>query len=360
MKDPPFKDLLSEHSKRIEEANVNYDAQINQAAQNEDSAPTVKGKAFLDKASQSKPGIPPVLYEILGKELGKGSFAVVHKVREKTTGAFYACKRIEYANGARHQTTAEDIKKKVLGEIEIMQTLRHHHIVTFATYFEDSKGFYIIIDPVAEYDLRTFFGHCVDGKFDESVTKFLDRWFGCLLNALAFTHRKKIRHRDIAPKNILIAHNIVYFCDFGLAKDFSGDGASATMGQKAEGTLDYRAPENVDDGVRGRAADVFSLGCVFFEMFMIRQRHSAAKLREEREKKPFRDCLPQMKNKLRQLEVKGSHRELCHVISGMLDEDPKERYTAPEALGKLRPNQGLFCRDCSLFDERSPDDKRGV
>ena len=356
MKDPPFKDLLSEHSARIEEATLHFNAQINQAAQNEDSARTVKGKASLGEASQSTSEIRQVEYETLREKLGEGSFGVVQKVRETTTGAIYARKRIEYAKGAKHGLTEEDIRKKVHEEIKIMQTLRHHHIVRFATYFKDPLGFDIIIDPVAAYDLRAFFDCCVDQKFDESVTKVLDRWFGCLLNALAFTHRKEIRHRDIAPKNILIAHNIVYLCDFGLAKDFSGDGASATIGQKAEGTLVYRAPENVDDQARGRAADVFSLGCVFFEMLMTRQRHSAADLREKRDGKPFRDCLPWMNKSLQQLKVKGSHRELCHVISGMLDADQKERYTAPEALGKLRPYQALFCRDCSLFDERRRDD----
>jgi serine/threonine protein kinase len=77
----------------------------------------------------------------------------------------------------------------------------------------------------------------------------------------------RVKHRDIKPSNILIKEGAVYFTDFGISKIVPEGLTTGTNGPFGPMTRAYVAPEALrDDALRGRAADVFSLGCVFLEM----------------------------------------------------------------------------------------------
>lgn len=123
--------------------------------------------------------------------------------------------------------------------------------------------------PVADYDLRKFLSRCNKENYSPAPTKQIYPWFGCLLDALAFAHKLKIKHQDIKPSNILIKNKQVYLCDFGLAKDFAGLDTSTSHGHNVQGAFVYRAPEVIPNQKRGRQADVFALGCVYSKMFTV-------------------------------------------------------------------------------------------
>ena len=263
---------------------------------------------------------------------------MVHKVKEKSTGADLVRKRILFSRGL----SQEELESKVKNEVWIMRNLHHDNIVTLAGFTQDSFGFSIFVQPVAKYHLKEYFEECLNNKFDESLIRHINPWFGCLLDALAYTHKKEIRHRDIKPTNILIEENTVYLCDFGLAKNFTGQGSSASRGPTPEGTEEYRAPENIMDEPRGRLADVFSLGCVFAEMFTVTHGRSAQDFRNERQPSPFRSCLPKVQDWLLQLRNTGHDYSLCEVILRMLKENPDDRLEAKKALDLVRYHRDLW------------------
>ncbi|KAL8729274.1 MAG: hypothetical protein Q9181_005065 [Wetmoreana brouardii] len=342
--DETIKDLITSTKAQIEDARARFDTLISQAAFREERERTIR--TFPSHGEESASNLKKqrdtfsVTYVVL-RELGRGSYGVVQEVEEQSTRSRYARKRILFDRVG----TAEEVEKKVENEVWIMQILRHQNIVTLGAFFKELDGFSIMIHPVADYHLRQFFDICVQNEYHESYTRHINPWFGSLLDALAFTHKHEIRHRDVKPSNILIKNNAVYLCDFGLAKDFTGEDSSASRGPKPEGTPEYRAPEIISDQPRGRPADVFSLGCVFSEMLTVSHGESADEFRGMRQGKPFRDCLPEVRDWVKQFRNRGHSPLLCTIINRMLNESPKERIEAQKALDDLRTDRALYGLD---------------
>ncbi len=85
-----------------------------------------------------------------------------------------------------------------------------------------------------------------------------------ILNALAEAHGKGLVHRDLKPANIMIAKSGIKVLDFGLAK--SGQDESVTVSHAVFGTPGYMAPEQREGKPAGARSDLYSFGCVLFEM----------------------------------------------------------------------------------------------
>ena len=87
--------------------------------------------------------------------------------------------------------------------------------------------------------------------------------------ALDAAHERGLVHRDVKPGNILLSgegeHEHVYLTDFGLTKRL-GSAGSLTRPGAWVGTPDYVAPEQIQAGNVDGRADVYSLGCVLYEM----------------------------------------------------------------------------------------------
>lgn len=98
------------------------------------------------------------------------------------------------------------------------------------------------------------------------MTAVLEQGFGCLSLGLAFMHVRNIRHKDIKPQNILVHHERLIFTDFGASLDFS-NGRATSEGRPSIWTRRYAPPGVLEYESRDPNADVFSLGCVFIEMF---------------------------------------------------------------------------------------------
>ncbi len=81
-------------------------------------------------------------------------------------------------------------------------------------------------------------------------------------------HEKGLIHRDVKPSNVILtAEDHVYLTDFGLAKR-AETAAGLTRADQMLGTVDYVAPEQIEGSEPDARGDVYSLGCVLFEMLM--------------------------------------------------------------------------------------------
>jgi serine/threonine protein kinase len=277
--------------------------------------------------------------------LGHGTYGQVSKVRESSTGTIYAQKTIRVTD----PRLAAVFERQVQNEVQIMQELRHHHIASVQFYVRDPDAFSMIMLPVADYDLQTFLQHiCINAGFPTTELTRLTSWFGCLVSALAFVHANKIKHEDIKPRNILIKDSQPYLADFGCAQDFSEWESSVSPDNLVHGTPVYWAPE---DPPRRRAADVFSLGCVFSEMLTVRQNKTLEDYRTYRRRNSnnpnaFSGNLVRVYEWLEQLKEPHDRTGdiLIEQILLMLDRDPRRRAEA-RYVKRALPD-AVFCYTC--------------
>lgn len=196
--------------------------------------------------------------------LGSSSSAVVESVR---------CKRILLARKTIRCIPGRPMTRtKAIEEVAHLTRLHHAHIVRVIGTYVLGQDISILIYPVARYNLQTFLHETTRGS--HIFQHNLDQIMGCLSNALAYLHGKLIKHMDVKPQNILVATSRVtpnngvkvYLADFGIARSYQNYEATETDGPTMY-TRKYAAPEVVDQDKRGLAADIFSLGCVFMEIF---------------------------------------------------------------------------------------------
>lgn len=109
----------------------------------------------------------------------------------------------------------------------------------------------------------------------------LRSFFGCLTNAIAYLHKRKIQHMDIKPENLLIKNGELYVADFGAAHDWSKKERSTTW-SSAPRTPRYIPPEVARDShsPRNSSTDMWSLGVVFLEMVTVLRGRKIEHLRQ--------------------------------------------------------------------------------
>lgn len=213
------------------------------------------------------------------RTLGRGGQGVVEEVKHTSLTALrFARKRLHLLPGQDEDVAWVEFQN----EVQILRRLStHKHIINCpATYATDQpRELAMILHPVADQgSLDDFLGRIRrNGRPSAEEITILRQSFGCLASALAFTHGKTIRHKDVKPQNILIHQGGPILTDFGISMDCSASGITTTNGDLGRFTWRYSAPEMRTDVFargdpyatkrgRNRKTDVFSLACCFLEI----------------------------------------------------------------------------------------------
>ena len=201
------------------------------------------------------------------KLLGDGGSAstatsIVDSVRSKLSGKIYVRKRLK-----RKETFEDSAKalKYFKTEVDNLKLLKHRHLVRYVGSYTDPLYAGIIMEPVADADLRKFLNQA---SFHPAEYDCIREAFGCLCAAIIYLKGKNIRHKDIKPENILVRQRKIYITDFGIARDWKALGRSTTTGDIGPISLPYVAPEVVGLEPRNTSADIWSLGCVYLDMIV--------------------------------------------------------------------------------------------
>jgi serine/threonine protein kinase len=213
-------------------------------------AVTVTGELGYSPASGGPvPEIPG--YKIV-RRLGEGGMGVVflaEQVALRRTVAIKMLRDVRLDRGARFLT-----------EARASATIRHQHVVHMYDYGEFHGVPYLVMEYLSGGDLANQIR--VKGPMPPQDAAILA---AKLAGALQFIHELGIIHRDVKPSNVLFdERGEPKLADFGLAKQEENVAQTATGA--VIGTPAYMAPEQARGEPVAYAADVFSLGCVLYEM----------------------------------------------------------------------------------------------
>ena len=184
------------------------------------------------------------------------------QVKSKLSLQEFARKRIYRTRTFANNKQALEIFEK---ELHNLKRLDHFHLVKFIGSYTDPKFVGLIMEPVADTDLRHFL---MKFSFSSEELATLRTYFGCLCSAVRYLHEQNCRHKDLKPHNILIKNDIVLITDFGTALDWTGLDTDTTIGLPESFTYTYAAPEVAQAKPRNTSADIWSLGCVFLDILV--------------------------------------------------------------------------------------------
>lgn len=218
----------------------------------------------IDGATLAEPHDPFIGRVVAGRYiveelLGVGGMGSVYRARHQFIGRSVALKFLDSSF-----TTNDRLRKRFLGEARAANQINHEHIIDITDFGETEDG---IIYMVMEY-LR---GHSLEWEIERGpleVRRALHIALQISLG-LARAHELGVVHRDIKPGNVHLIKrgsdpDFVKILDFGVAR--IEQDARITGQNMIVGTPEYIAPEQIRSASPTFASDLYSLGCVLFEM----------------------------------------------------------------------------------------------
>ncbi len=193
----------------------------------------------------------------LERELGRGGMATVYLARDLKHKRPVALKVL-------HPELAQALgPERFLREIETVARLQHPHILSVHDSGRDRRV------PVVHDAIRRGRVAPVSAHSRAAAPALTTRSSIAteVARALDYAHRQGIIHRDIKPENILLSDDQALVADFGIAKALEAEGGERlTQTGFSLGTPAYMSPEQAGAGPVDGRADIYSLGCVLYEM----------------------------------------------------------------------------------------------
>jgi serine/threonine-protein kinase len=192
------------------------------------------------------------------RELGRGGMGTVYLARDLKHDRLVALKILP------PDIAAALGPERFLREIAISARLSHPNILPLHDSGQAAGLLYYVMPYVEGESLRDRLARAAM-PVDEALAIGAD-----VADALEYAHRQGVLHRDVKPENILLAGGHALLADFGVARAVAGsDAEPITDSGLALGTAGYASPEQAA-GSRGLDArsDVYSLGCVLYEMLV--------------------------------------------------------------------------------------------
>jgi serine/threonine protein kinase len=152
--------------------------------------------------------------------------------------------------------------ERFLREIHLAAKLSHPHILPLFDSGETNGLVYYVMPNVEGFSLRDRLSKDLKLPVEEALRVTRE-----VADALDYAHRRGVVHRDIKPENIMLHEGHAMIADFGVGKAFSEvDSAAFTQAGLSIGTPAYMSPEQASGDIIDGRSDIYSLGCVFYEM----------------------------------------------------------------------------------------------
>lgn len=206
--------------------------------------------------------------EAVAKSALSSRYRISYEVGSGGMASVFAAHDLELNRGVAVKVLRPELARQIgearfQREIEIMADLEHDRILPLLDAGAVDGTLYYTM-PLEVETLRQRLERDGQLPVDEAVAIARD-----VAEALEFVHSQGWVHRDVTPSNIFLSEKGACLGDFGLARALGGrvGRSSITSGQVVLGTPQYMSPEQIGDTPRvGPASDIYSLGCVLYEM----------------------------------------------------------------------------------------------
>ncbi|CAI5717673.1 unnamed protein product [Peronospora farinosa] len=280
--------------------------------------------------------------------IGRGSYGSAYLVQDRTClENRFVVKKIPM------ELLSAKEKDQSFHEVELLAKLKHPNVVEYKENFVADNVLHIIMaycdggdlaDKIKEqHKIREQIvgpdNNSSDPRGYFPISQVLD-WFVQMAMAIKYLHDQRVLHRDLKTSNVfLTTENVVKLGDFGIAKTLD---STLDQAKTVVGTPYYMSPEVCESKPYSYASDVWSLGCVLYEMLALRHAFDASNILMLILKIVQQDCNP----------VPPCYgKEVSDLLHRLLDKDPERRPSMEEifAMPYIRHHmQGLVASGGSL------------
>ena len=209
----------------------------------------------------NKKANPKIKYKTI-KKIGKGGFGEVYLIEKDNKE--YALKKISILEYKLTEKQIEEYKEK----IKCFAALNSNNIIKYYDSFVQDDYFNILMEYGGDSNLKQFIQkYKIKNQFIEE--KIIKQIINQLYFGLKEIHNNKIIHRDLKPENIIInKKNKIKIGDFSISKILT---TNSKYGKTKIGTLFYTAPEIIKGDKYDNRVDIYSLGCIIYELFTLNE-----------------------------------------------------------------------------------------
>ena len=279
-------------------------------------------------------------FEIIEK-LGDGAYSVVYKVKRKQDNKIYALKKVKLKD------LSDKEKQNALNEVRILASVKSNFVISYKEAFidEDDTNLCLVMEYADKGDL---YQKISQFKKIGCLIEEIDVWkiFIQMVKGLKALHDLNILHRDLKSANIfLFSDGSAKIGDLNVSKV-----VNKGLGYTQTGTPYYASPEVWKDQPYDIKSDIWSLGCVTFEMLALRP--------------PFRaENMDKLYNKV----IKGQYSKISdrysddikEIIKLLLKVNPKERPNCTQILNHdiIKKRLDFFQVQSGFEDELDTNDE---